>query len=64
MGTLYEDGSAVCGECCLQRRAAEIGMRWERHEHERGFGFRRVPLEPTPSDTKPDDDLDESDPIA
>lgn len=64
MGTLYEDGSAVCGECGLQRRAAETGTRWERYESDRGFGFRRVPLEPAPSDTKPDDDLEEPDPTA
>ena len=64
MGTLYEDGSAVCGECGLQRRAAETGTRWERYESDRGFGFRRVPLEPTPSDTKPATDSEEPDSIA
>ena len=55
MGTLYEDGSAVCGECGLQRRAAATGTRWERYETDRGFGFRRVAIEPTPSDRQPDD---------
>ena len=64
LGTLHEDGSAVCGECGMQRRAAETGTRWERYESDRGVGFRRVPLEPDPSDTNPDSDLEEPDSIA
>lgn len=60
MGTLFEDGSAVCGECGLQRRAAETGTRWESYEHDRGVGFRRVPLKPTPSDTGPDSASEET----
>ena len=64
MGTLHEDGTAVCGECGMQRRAAETGTRWERYEHDRGFGFRRVPLEPAPNDTGPDSTLEETDSTA
>ena len=50
-GTLYDDGSAVCGDCDMQRRAAETGTRWVREQHGSGFRIRRVPLEPDESGT-------------
>ena len=49
-GVLNDDGSAVCGDCRLQRRAAETGTRWERYNDGSGFGIRRVPLEPSETD--------------
>ena len=49
-GTLYDDGSAVCGDCHMQRLAAKTGTRWVREEHGSGFRIRRVPLETTESE--------------
>ena len=46
-GVLNDDGSAVCGDCRLQRVAAEAGTRWERYNDGSGFGIRLVPLEPS-----------------
>ena len=63
-GTLFDDGSAVCGDCDMQRLAAKSGTQWVRENHGSGFHIRRVPVEPNESETRRNEGSDKEDPTA